>query len=174
MMSPSVDLDFYLTQFAAHLHAITALAQVSEAQARWKPTPEEWSILEVICHLRDEEREDFRAGVDYILHRPTDGWPKINPPQWVVERAYNQQPLAEVLTAFTRERQTSLAWLRDLSAPDWATTAMHPHFGPFQARDMLAAWLAHDLLHIRQLNHLQWQYLATQVAPLALDYAGGW
>jgi hypothetical protein len=39
---------------------------------------------------------------------------------------------------------------------------------------MLAAWVAHDYLHIRQLNELHWQFLAGQVSPDALDYAGGW
>ena len=43
---------------------------VSDEQARWKPTPEDWSILEVINHLYDEEREDFRTRIDYTLHRP--------------------------------------------------------------------------------------------------------
>ena len=33
---------------------------VTQAQAQVKPTPESWSILEVVCHLGDEEREDFR------------------------------------------------------------------------------------------------------------------
>ena len=33
---------------------------VSNEQARWKPGKDRWSILEVINHLFDEEREDFR------------------------------------------------------------------------------------------------------------------
>jgi hypothetical protein len=39
------------------------LRGVTEAQARWKPAPEEWSILEVINYLCDEEREDFCLGL---------------------------------------------------------------------------------------------------------------
>ena len=33
---------------------------VHDARARWKPEPSQWSILEVVCHLGDEEVEDFR------------------------------------------------------------------------------------------------------------------
>ena len=39
---------------------------VTQAEAQVKPTPESWSILEVVCHLGDEEREDFRQRVDLI------------------------------------------------------------------------------------------------------------
>ena len=37
------------------------VAGVSDEQARWKPDPAQWSILEVMSHLADEEIEDFRA-----------------------------------------------------------------------------------------------------------------
>jgi hypothetical protein len=42
------------------------------------------------------------------------------------------------------------------------------------AADLLAAWIGHDHLHLRQLDELQWQYLAARAAPVALAYAGGW
>ena len=37
------------------------LAGVTPAAARLKPSAESWSILEVLCYLYDEEREDFRC-----------------------------------------------------------------------------------------------------------------
>jgi len=45
------------------------LAGVDPEAARLKPSAESWSILEVVCHLYDEEREDFREHLDFILHR---------------------------------------------------------------------------------------------------------
>ena len=42
------------------------LAGVDAEQARWKPDADSWSILEVVCHLVDEEREDFRTRLDHI------------------------------------------------------------------------------------------------------------
>ncbi len=57
-----MDLDHLTTQLARQAEAIHALVQdVSDDQARWKPSPDDWSILEVIHHLYDEEIEDFRA-----------------------------------------------------------------------------------------------------------------
>jgi len=35
--------------------------------AIWKPAPDKWSILEVVNHLYDEEREDFRQRLELVL-----------------------------------------------------------------------------------------------------------
>ena len=56
------------------------LAGVTPDEARLKPDPVTWSILEVVCHLYDEEREDFRQRLDIMLHRPAEPWPPILSP----------------------------------------------------------------------------------------------
>jgi hypothetical protein len=43
-----------------------------------------------------------------------------------------------------------------------------------RAGDMLAAWVAHDLLHMRQLVELHRTYTVTQLAPYDTRYAGEW
>ncbi len=170
-----IALDNALTRLSASAEAIAALARtVSDVQARWKPTPEEWSILEVICHLYDEEREDFRTRVDLSLHKPDADWPPINPVGWVTERGYDQRELGPSLDAFLQERQKSVQWLAGLQNPDWNSAHRHPQIGAMTAGEVLAAWVAHDHLHIRQLNQLHWQHLAREAPPLALEYAGGW
>jgi hypothetical protein len=37
---------------------------------------------------------------------------------------------------------------------------------------VLANWLAHDLLHIRQMVAVLWANLAFEVDPISLGYAG--
>lgn len=62
-----MDLDRISTQLAHQAEAIRALMEgVPDAQARWRPSPDDWSILEVIHHLVDEEIEDFRRHLDHI------------------------------------------------------------------------------------------------------------
>ena len=168
-------LEIALTRLSSSAETIASLVRgVSDAQARWKPAPEEWSFLEVICHLHDEEREDFRQRVDFILHRPASDWPPINPQGWVTERGYNQRDPVAALEAFLSERRQSLEWLKGLKEPNWASTHTHPNFGSMSAGEMLTAWVGHDHLHIRQLNQLHWQHLAQQTPPFPLEYAGGW
>ena len=79
--------EYFTTRLSKNTEPIQSLLQgVAEEQTRWKPTSEEWSILEVINHLYDEEREDFRTRLDLLLHHPGQPWPEIDPEGWVVER----------------------------------------------------------------------------------------
>lgn len=146
---------------------------VAEPQARWKPDAQSWSILEVINHLYDEEKEDFRIRLDFVLHRPNQPWPKTDPPGWVLARHYNDRELKESLDNFLAERRASLQWLQALSDPDWGAVYEAP-FGPIRAGDIFAAWAAHDLLHLRQLVELHFAYTQQLVQPYQVDYAGPW
>ena len=170
-----MNVELYLVRLSANADTIAGLAGgVSDSQARWKPSPDEWSILEVLCHLYDEEREDFRTRVRLTLQNPAEPWPPIDPAGWVTQRGYNQREFGPSLEAFLHERRESLKWLSSLQNPNWNSAHEHPRIGRMTAGDALAAWAAHDHLHIRQLNQLHWQYLALDTPPLSLDYAGGW
>src|SRR5215212_11290947 len=95
------------------------LSGIAPQEARLKPSAESWSILEVVCHLYDEEREDFREHLDFILHRQNEEWHVIDPGGWVIEREYNKQNFTEMHGKFFAERQKSLEWLQELSEEDW-------------------------------------------------------
>ena len=53
---------------------------ISDEQVSWKQNENKWSMLEIVCHLLDEEKEDFGQRVDFTLHKPGDPWPPIDPP----------------------------------------------------------------------------------------------
>lgn len=149
------------------------VADLTQAEAEIRPAPESWSALEVICHLYDEEREDFRQRLDFILHRPHDPLPDIDPQGWITARAYNQRDLAEMVGKFKAERTQSLAWLKGLAAPNWEA-AYTNQWGSMKAGDMFAAWVAHDNLHTRQLVELRRHRLLNLATPYDVEYAGDW
>lgn len=155
--------------------AIAALVRAMPAEAvRWRPTPDDWSVLEVVNHLADEEREDFRTRLAFVLS-PGGELPPLNrPAAWVIERAYNARDLDESLARFARERQESLVWLRGLATPDWARAWEVASGYTLRAGDLLTSWAAHDLLHLRQLVEVQYLYRAQQAAPYRVAYAGDW
>jgi hypothetical protein len=169
-----MDIDRLVSQMANNAARIRALVQeISEEQARWKPDQDTWSILEVVNHLLDEEREDFRVRLDYTLHRPGERWPPIDPGGWVTARSYNEQDPEASLDAFLSEREASLAWLGQLAAPNWEASYEAP-WGPIRAGDLFASWVAHDLLHTRQLVELHWAYTLGELEPYTSEYAGAW
>lgn len=148
---------------------------VDDGLARWKPEPDRWSILEVVCHLADEESRDFRTRVDLTLHRPGEAWPAIDPVRWATDERYAERVLQDETRRFLDERRKSVAWLEDLTEPDWSRSYEHPAMGTLRASDLMASWVAHDLIHIRQINRLHRQYLEAVEAPGArLGYAGPW
>ena len=149
------------------------LAGIGQSEACFKPNPESRSILEVLCHLYDEEREDFREHLDFILHRQNEEWHPIDPDGWVTERKYNDQDFIEVQEKFFSERWKSLEWLKGLSEANWETTYTS-EYGSMKAGDMLASWLAHDNLHIRQLVELRRKLIERETQPYDIQYAGDW
>jgi hypothetical protein len=164
-----------ITRLRANAEILAALvAGVSEEQARWRPEADKWSMLEVVCHLADEEVEDFRTRLDLTLHRPGVKWPPIDPQEQAVGRAYNTRDLEEELARFLAARGDSLAWLEGLADPDWSLAYEHPKAGPITAGDLLTSWVAHDHIHIRQLNRLHREYLVEKLSGHSPEYAGSW
>ncbi len=145
---------------------------VTPEQARWKPDAETWSILEIVNHLYDEEREDFRAHLDMILHRPEESWSPIRPFEWVTERRYNERDLDTSIQQFLAERRASLAWLESLDAPNWEASMPTPWGTDMRAGDMFASWVVHDQWHIQQLVQIRRAYTIAQAASYDVRYAG--
>ena len=139
-----------------------------------KPASENWSILEIVCHLRDEEREDFRKRLECTLAEPIQSWPPIDPAGAAISRNYQQQSPQTALQEFCDERQASLRWLRSLHDVNWHRAYQHPKIGPMPAGDLLAAWAAHDLLHVRQITKRLFESLQQTAQPFKIDYAGSW
>jgi DinB superfamily len=149
------------------------LTGITQEEAQAKPNPESWSILEVVCHLYDEEREDFREHIDFILHRQNEEWHQIDPQAWVKERKYNEQNFLEMQEKFFVERHKSLDWLTEMSNADW-DTVYTSQYGSTTAGEMFACWVAHDNLHTRQLVELRRVKLENMTKPYNLEYAGDW
>lgn len=147
-------------------------ANESEVFYRWKANPDKWCLLEILCHLYDEEIEDFRARVKYSMETPELSPPPIDPEGWVSQRNYLDKDYHKMLDQLLVERAKSVEWLRQLKSPKWENAHIHPTLGKRSARFYLANWLAHDYLHIRQIMNLKLNYCAVQSGE-DLTYAGG-
>lgn len=139
----------------------------------WKPSPEKWSILEALCHLYDEEREDFRARVKHTLENPEPPLSPIDPVGWVTSRKYAEQDYNNVLQRFLSERDNSIVWLNTLRNPKWENAHNHPKFGALSAEMFFTSWLAHDYLHIKQITQMKYDYFKSIVGD-KISYAGEW
>ena len=149
------------------------LENVSVDQQVWKTKPDKWSLLEVVCHLFDEEREDFKTRVKCLLAIPPKDPPPIDPVGWVTERRYIDMNYNNVLSSFLKEREESIKWLKSQINSNWSNKYEHTHFGIITPYFYLSNWLAHDFLHIRQIVKLKFDYI-NAISDENLEYAGKW
>ena len=97
-----MDLTYAIQELTHNAEAVERLARhASDQQARWKPAPEEWSLLEAINHLYDEERSDFRLRLDLTLHQPGTPWPPND--------ASGGSPTAAIMSVIPTNRWTTFS-----------------------------------------------------------------
>lgn len=149
------------------------LKGVQPEMVNWKQSPEKWDLLHIVCHLYDEERDDFRFRVKWLLDKPGETPPPFNPLDWVTEHNYKEQDYHTMLNKFLEERELSIKWLLSLDTPNWENSFEHNKLGALTAQYFYNNWLAHDYLHIRQILKLKFDYLEYQSGK-DLNYAGKW
>ncbi len=147
------------------------VGDLDEATWRARPAPDEWAPVEILCHLRDEETEDFGARERVILEGGRQFTP-IDPERWARERRYLDAAPPEALEAFLTHRAASLALLASAGPERLLGAVEHPALGRLSGLDLLVAWVAHDRLHLRQLAGTLARGWASRWAPLRADYAG--
>ncbi len=167
-----------LTVFPAALQ--TLCEGVADDDHSWRPEDGGWCLRELVAHLADEEGEDFRARLEFVLDEREGAFDSIDPEGWVAARRYRDRPVAQSLERFAAARVETLARLRkrlDAAGPsglDWSLHWTHPRFADLHAGDLLGALAAHDALHLRQLARLLHSLAERDAAPYEVGYAGSW
>lgn len=170
-----IHLEEIISQMNGNAQAVQALVQtISDEQAHWKPDLETWSMQEVLEHLFNEERIDFRKHLKEIFNFPPQEWAAFDSEELVTTASWR-----EALQGFLTERNFSTAWLQALQSPDWNATIQSPfeqagEMLVLNAGDILASWAAHDYLHLRQIIELQYAWNVKQSPAFSVEYAGGW
>ena len=158
-----------LARFPALLELL--VGELDEATWRVRPAPSEWAPVEIVCHLRDEEAEDFGARLRVILEGGARFVPN-DPERLAVDGQYREAKPAEALAAFRARRQASLDLLGSVVPDRLLGTAEKPSGGRLSGLDLLASWVAHDRLHLQQLAGTLARLWADRWAPLQVEYAG--
>lgn len=135
-------------------------------QGQWKPDADSWSLVEMVNHLYTEERGDFRAHLARAW-----GMPILNP--FEDNFPYNTLNLTAALESFNHERMQSIWWLEALDRADWSAECTLRDFS-ISAESMLHSWVAHDVLHLRQLIEIKYAHLLKDFGADSIRYAGEW
>jgi FMN phosphatase YigB (HAD superfamily) len=117
-----------------------------------RPHPEEWSLTEILCHLRDVELEVNLPRLEKLVAERNPFIAGQDTDRWAEERFYLHQDGQAALGRFAGARKALLATLSTLAPDDWLRTARHTIFGPTDLRELAGIIAAHDRLHIQQLQ----------------------
>jgi len=127
------------------------LSQVTVEQARSaKGGDENWSVVEVVCHLRDAEEISFQRmqAMRYQAHPKISGYDQE---ALARERKYNETDPHEALEAFIVFRERHIAALSALSAEEWERSGEHNEFGQITIFAHTLHKASHDAIHCAQI-----------------------
>jgi FMN phosphatase YigB (HAD superfamily) len=131
------------------------LADLAEniPQEQWTRCPEcdEWSLNEILCHLRDVEMEVNIPRVRTMIEETNPFISGQLPNEWVQQRDYDMQDGHQALKVLAEARKQLVGILSGLSSEDWKRTARHSVFGPTDMQELVGFVANHDRSHIQQV-----------------------
>lgn len=128
--------------------------------------PDTWSPFDVVGHLIHGERTDWLVRARLIL-RPGGPHPFEPFDRFAQEEASRGQSLDELLDTFAALRAENLRALDalTLTPADFEREGRHPDFGAVTLRELLAAWVVHDLGHLAQISRALAKRYRDDVGP---------
>lgn len=140
-----------LTSTPAVLHGMSLHLQESD----WgrEPSPGDWSFTELICHMRDTEREIHRMQIERFLDRGEPFIPRPDTSIWASQRNYKHESGPAALMEFLQVRKETLEFLRAIPDSDWSRKARHAIFGPTTFQEIAGFIADHDRMHVQQAWH---------------------
>jgi DinB family protein len=128
--------------------------------------PETFSPFDVVGHLIDGEETDWIPRARIILERSSD--PRFEPYDRFRHRNRNVgRTLDSLLDEFARLRAQNIELLNSwrLGQEQLDLRGIHPSLGPVTLRQLLSAWVVHDLGHIAQIARVMAKQYRPAVGP---------
>lgn len=147
---PTLQPAMIAPQYRGNLGALRGLlAESTPSQWQERPDPEEWSILQIVCHLWTTETAVHQARLQSILAEDDPFLAALPPPGPHVPPCHDDANF--VWRRFNRDRRATLSMLGDLTQAQWLRSARHSIFGLTTLLEMAYFTAQHDRLHITQL-----------------------
>lgn len=164
-------MDFDLIEGAAVLERTPATlrAMLGGLTPGWTAAtegPDTWSPYDVVGHLIHGERTDWIPRAEIIL---AQGANRAFTPydRFAQFRESQGKSLADLLSELEKLRAANLATLAGwrLTEEQLSLSGEHPKFGAVTLRQLLAAWVVHDLGHIVQVARVMARQYGSAVGP---------
>lgn len=144
----------------------TLLWDLSEEWTNANEGENTWSAFDIIGHLIHGENTDWVPRINIILSdKKKKTFASFN--RFAQFRASEGKTLRDLLLEFERLRTGNIAYVRSLQLveTDLVLTGIHPEFGEVTLRQLLAAWVTHDLGHLAQIARVMAKRYTKDVGP---------
>ena len=125
-------------------------AALPDEQWKHEPTHDDWAMNEIVCHLRDTEREIHQMQLNLMVEREGAFIPRPDSNVWASEREYLNIDGKSALTEFAQARIKNIKTLKALDKNIWSRSARHAIFGPTNFLEVIGFMADHDRLHVQQ------------------------
>ena len=115
-----------------------------------EPTPDDWSLTELVCHMRDTEREIHHMQIKLFREQNEPFIPRPDTSVWASQRDYLHENGKAALKEFNDARRETLALLQNIEKKEWGRKARHAIFGPTNFLEVISFIADHDRMHVQQ------------------------
>ena len=127
---------------------------LSDEELRRRPAPDEWSVLEVCCHLRDYAEIEGQR-VRRLVEEDEPALAPYDQEALAAERDYRNDDPRRAITAL-RAFWGGLAYqLEGLTDEQWERGGAHPEIGRITVRSRAERQVEHGQAHLAQLKALR-------------------
>lgn len=133
------------------------LRQLPKKMWLYKPTPERWSIHEIILHLADSEASSY-VRCRHLIAEPGVEVAEFDPARWAGNLGYFHQSTREALEIIRRLRKMTYQLLVAVPDPVWSHTVEYPKEGPISLESWIERQERHIPHHMEQMrtNYAAW------------------
>ena len=128
---------------------------LASEELRWKPSADEFSVLEQVCHLRDLEREGYGKRISRLLSESEPLLTDFDGGRLAKERDYNSQSYESGLGDFARARDLNLRLVKTLSPNHLLRSGVLDGVGAITLGRLLLLMQEHDQSHLDELKDLR-------------------
>jgi hypothetical protein len=140
-----------LTETPARLKA--ALKGVPKKLLLWTPGPGKWSILEIVAHMRDMERDAYQTRYRRILSEENPALPDLDGDIIALRDDYRSMKLPELLKDWAKLRKENLRLLKSVKSAQWSRIGTHETAGALSMDDFLRRHaVGNDEAHLGQIE----------------------
>ena len=129
------------------------IANKSHEQLTRRPSPDKWSVSEILAHLAEDEIATawrYRQMVEHsgiaLAGFDQDLWARLG--------QYDARKPQESLALFGLLREANLRFLAQLSPEQWDCFGIHAERGRISVKDLSVHMAGHDANHLEQIRRI--------------------